>query len=616
VERLREANQSGNRGGGAASATGISSAPATRAIRVGAANTDFGLPSPTAEPLRTPVLPDAGTITTPKSRDGIRQVLGTFLLGVVLLVGGHLLHRVPETRADGWTEATQAVLTRHQDRGFRRQIRETPSPVARAQLAEVVELIKNNYYQPLDWRELTTRALMQMQAALYLPDLFPAAPTGRADPNGLRRIWARLEQDVRSAATWGAKDVLVLGEMLQTTATQAGRMRPWAILEFTYALADSLDEYSHLLSPEQYAALRDRLKGCYTGIGVDLLCEGTYPSIFDVIPDGPAARAGIRPGDLLLAVNGVTCRDRPGAFISSLLTGSPRDLLTLTIRRGAAERRVTLRREVLNSPSVRYVRLQPGPCPIGLLRIADFDYDTAMELRRQIDRLRREGARALVIDLRANGGGMFTAAVQAARLFLDKGTIVTVHTARRTTRYCAGGNGFESYRFPTVLLVDRYTASAAEIFAAALQDHGRAQLVGERTLGKALVQTVYGLQQGGMGLSLTTARYLPPSRRNFHKIGLVPDISAVRSSQAAPATGIRYDASETPPTPDVPLRISYTTPPTPSTVGSDPLINITSNPPVDAARLMDVEDPVVRRALHLLERKLSAEIMKHHASGA
>jgi len=132
-----------------------------------------------------------------------------------------------------------------------------------------------------------------------------------------------------------------------------------------------------------------------------------------------------------------------------------------------------------------------------------------MEIRRTIDRLKTRGIDALIIDLRSNGGGIMTSAIDAVRLFLDRGTIVRVKTAAETVRYEAETDGFIPYKMPLVILTDENTASAAEIFSAALKDHQRATIIGRKTRGKDLVQTVYQLQRSDAAICLTTASRYP-----------------------------------------------------------------------------------------------------------
>ena len=186
-----------------------------------------------------------------------------------------------------------------------------------------------------------------------------------------------------------------------------------------------------------------------------------------------------------------------------------------------------VKRKFVDAPSVRYVRLLENDKKTGYIRIASFDNDTALELRRAVDLLVKNGAKSLLIDLRANGGGIMRSAIDAVRLFVNQGTIVTVKTALEKTRYCASSeqSQIDCYKLPLAILVDQNTASAAEIFTAALKDHCRATIIGQQTLGKAVVQTVYQLSNNKSALCITTASFQSPSKKNFHKIGIDPDIN-------------------------------------------------------------------------------------------
>ena len=176
------------------------------------------------------------------------------------------------------------------------------------------------------------------------------------------------------------------------------------------------------------------------------------------------------------------------------------------------------------------MKILDRPNQIGYLRISAFDRDTALELQRAVNSLKRRGVKKLILDLRCNGGGIMASAIDAAGLFLHRGTIVTVQSAQQNRRYAVDKNKTAVFKLPLVLLVNDSTASAAEIFAAALHDHQRANLVGQNTLGKALVQTIYPLDKAPTALCITTASYLPPSRKSFQSNGITPDF-LIKNSQ-------------------------------------------------------------------------------------
>ena len=264
----------------------------------------------------------------------------------------------------------------------------------------------------------------------------------------------------------------------------------------------------------------DRLEG----IGVDVEPRRGRIEVIGVIDDSPADLAGIEPGDSIIAIDGESLEGRDlDDAIDSLLgeAGTTVDLVVVTPEE--EERRVTVPRAVLQIPTMTFRQLDGA---WGYSRINAFNKDSARDLKTKLDSVKADGIelRGLVIDLRNNPGGVLQGAVEMADGFLDAGVIVTTRG-----RNSAMQMEFEAHPgqwladVPLVLLVDRGTASASEVLAGALQDHGRAVLVGERTFGKGSVQSVLPLRNGA-GIKLTTARYYTPSGRSIQAQGIRPDV--------------------------------------------------------------------------------------------
>lgn len=290
-------------------------------------------------------------------------------------------------------------------------------------------------------------------------------------------------------------------------------------------MAAGLDRYSVYLDPMEYEQARIDALGRYEGIGVEVSRDpgGGYVIVapFD---GGPAARAGIRAGDRLLAANGVSLADVDSAELDRILHGDTGSAVTLTLQRGDAEPfTVSLVREIIRIPSVRGVVLPGGA---RYLRITLFSDRSAHDLAGLLEDLGTGDAPGLIIDLRNNAGGVVEGAVDIADLFLDEGVIVSTRgrAPGQTFDYKARSGGLAP-GLPIVLLVNGGTASAAEILAGALQDYGRATLLGTRTFGKGAVQTLIPLSGGG-ALKITTAYYRTPSGRRIDSEGIIPDIKA------------------------------------------------------------------------------------------
>jgi carboxyl-terminal processing protease len=282
------------------------------------------------------------------------------------------------------------------------------------------------------------------------------------------------------------------------------------------------DPYTEYLSPFAVAELSRRTRASYTGIGVNLLPREDALVVASTVP-GPGRRAGLRPGDRILAIDGTPTAGLAFEQAVGRILGHPETAVRLDVRRGGRVLRLTVRRERIVSHPVA-ARLLRGR--IGYVKVLEFDGGTTAELRREIVRLERSGAGGLVLDLRNNPGGLLDEAVGSASIFVGGRKLLTVEGEHEATHELRAPADVSVSNVRLALLVNRYTASAAEVVAAALHDNERAALVGERTFGKAVVQSIEPLPSGA-ALKLTTARYVTPSGTDLSRKGLLPDVEAV-----------------------------------------------------------------------------------------
>jgi len=298
-----------------------------------------------------------------------------------------------------------------------------------------------------------------------------------------------------------------------------------------------LDPHSSYLSGDDFRDIRDSSEGHYQGIGVDVEPRPGGIAVVAVINGSPADRAGINPGDIIVAIDGESVADRYVDDTIDLLLGEVGSTVELVVQTpGEEERHVSVRRETVHIPTMRFEMLDRS---WGYFHVAVFNKDSAVDLKAALDSIQADGTalRGLAIDLRNNPGGVMHGAVEMADGFLDDGLIVTTRGRNSTMQM-----EFEAHPgqwlpdIPLVILVDRGTASASEVFAGALQDHGRAVIVGERTFGKGSVQSVLPLRNGG-GIKLTTARYYTPSGRSIQAEGITPDVVYEAGGAARPEAG-------------------------------------------------------------------------------
>ena len=292
----------------------------------------------------------------------------------------------------------------------------------------------------------------------------------------------------------------------------------------------NLDRHSQYLNAEEYEEIRISTSGSYSGVGIEVSTDENSIIVIAPIDGTPAQRAGILSGDEIVAIDNVEVNSSNLHETIGRMRGRPGTHVILTVQRGSEEnaRVFNLRRETIQVASVHKEILAPG---LGYLRISQFTDETAREVSRVIDEMvdeieDRNGASlgGLVIDLRNNPGGILEAAVDVSDLFLESGVIVTADgrtPESRFTRDASGGDILDGASI--VVLVNRGSASASEIVAGALQDHGRATVLGTSTFGKGLVQTVMPLSKG-RAIKLTTSRYYTPSGDSIHETGIAPEI--------------------------------------------------------------------------------------------
>lgn len=285
-----------------------------------------------------------------------------------------------------------------------------------------------------------------------------------------------------------------------------------------------LDPHSVYFPKEALEIFEGDTRGEFGGIGVEVDFENGEVVIIAPVEGSPADRAGLIPGDVIVSLNGVPLVDQKADAIIQNMRGPLGSKVRLTIRSPNGETRdVTLVREAIRVTSVRSVALVSG---VHYLRIKSFQEGTASELQTALADYRREHGQenAILLDLRNNPGGLVREASAVADDFLEKGVIFeTRHRGVVQRRQTATRGGAATHR-PLIVLINEYSASAAELLAGALKDHGRAELFGARTFGKGSVQTLVYLSHGG-ALKLTTALYYTPNGRSLQARGVEPDVA-------------------------------------------------------------------------------------------
>jgi carboxyl-terminal processing protease len=278
------------------------------------------------------------------------------------------------------------------------------------------------------------------------------------------------------------------------------------------------DPYTNYLSPKEFDNLLTGLGGSFGGIGIYIEEVSGYITVVSPMKGTPAYQAGVKPQDRIVKVNGLDMVGAPVSQAVELIRGEPGTTVELTVLRGEAELVFKIVRELIKITTISGEMLDDK---IGYIRIISFGENTAAEMKKLMAELDKAGARGLIVDLRYNGGGYLDSALEIADLLVPKGHIThTVDRSGRTQTYSVTGKGSAK---PLVLLVNEGSASGSEILAAAVLENGAGVLVGTATFGKASVQALVPLNNGGY-LKLTTAYYLTPRGNNINGVGIRPTV--------------------------------------------------------------------------------------------
>jgi carboxyl-terminal processing protease len=285
-----------------------------------------------------------------------------------------------------------------------------------------------------------------------------------------------------------------------------------------------LDPHSSFLEPESYKEMQVETSGSFGGLGIEITLRDDVLTVVSPIDGTPAHKAGLQPGDRIVKIDGLSTKDMQLADAVKRMRGKPGSKVTISVaREGWSEPHdFSIVREQIRIQSVRTHDLEGG---ITYIKLRQFQEQTPNDLETALEKITKSGAKALILDMRNNPGGLLTAAVEVSEKFIDDGKLVVYTEGRirnQNMRFSAHSKNPYT-ELPMVILVNQGSASASEIVAGALQDWGRAVVVGTQTFGKGSVQTIIPLSDGS-GLRLTTAKYFTPKGRQIHGKGLAPDI--------------------------------------------------------------------------------------------
>ena len=294
------------------------------------------------------------------------------------------------------------------------------------------------------------------------------------------------------------------------------------------------DPYTRFLDPREFKEMQIDTSGELSGVGIQLSLDKDSKELVVISPieGSPASRAGVQPKDVIVSIDGKPTKGMSTEDAVKLIRGKAGTTVNLVLRRKGQSVNVALTRELIELHAVNHqVNTTADGVKVGYVRLKQFNANASKDMRAALKDLEEQGVQGYVLDLRSNPGGLLIASVDIARQWLNEGVIVSTKT-RDGIQDIKRANGRAITSKPLVVLVNEGSASASEILSGALQENNRAVLVGQKTFGKGLVQSVRGLSDGS-GMTVTIAKYLTPLNHDIHHRGIVPNVSVKMTDQEA-----------------------------------------------------------------------------------
>ncbi|MEO2022209.1 MAG: S41 family peptidase [Pirellulaceae bacterium] len=421
------------------------------------------------------------------------------------------------------------IARRYSDASFKNSFQRCDEQKAREIYAEVLSKIQTYYVASPNWRQLVKQGtegfLIALNEPAFVQSHLQKLPAGRR--LALRQQIRQRLADRQLNTRYQAQQFVL--EIARLAQREIG-LRPEAcILEYTCGALVDLDLYSSFLTASQLSDVLSQIEGNFVGLGIELKCQPNALQILKVIEGGPAALAGLTSGDRIVNVEGKAVLDLTPEVAADMLRGPEGSQVRVAVVRGDGKtNHFGLQRRRIDVPSVEGVKILVPEDGIAYLKITNFQKNTERSVDAALWQLHRSGMRGLILDLRGNPGGLLNASIDLADKFLSQGLIVSTRgrSAQEDVDYQAHDLG--TWKTPLIVLIDRDSASASEIFAGAIHDHRRALVVGERSYGKGSVQGIFPLTASSLGVRLTTAKFFSPSGQPISNRGVTPDVLVQR----------------------------------------------------------------------------------------
>ncbi|EMI57316.1 S41 family peptidase [Rhodopirellula sallentina] len=417
------------------------------------------------------------------------------------------------------------VRRRYEDKTYLASVRDMSTSQTLDLYSEILANLQTHYVETIEWSRVLLHGTAALEVALTEP-AFVDRVVGADKHERIEAFRQAIHHRIAERSTQSRFDLRsTVGLVASMAHEELGISGTATVLEYVSGAVSTLDTYTRLLSPGQLDEMFSTIEGNFVGLGVELKSADNSLLILSVIPGGPAAEAGIVAGDRILAVGSNRADEKDPDYIADLLRGPEGTAARLTILRAdQTQREVSVTRRRVDVPCVENVHIVDRANGIGYFRLTNFQKTTPREVEQALWALHRDGMRSLIMDLRDNPGGLLSAAVEVADRFMSNGRIVTTRGRNARENFDYAAHRPNTWDVPMVVLIDRNSASASEIFSGAIHDSERGAVIGETSYGKGSVQGIFRMQSARFGLCLTTAKFYSPSGKAISRNGVEPNI--------------------------------------------------------------------------------------------
>lgn len=391
---------------------------------------------------------------------------------------------------------------------------------------EILSYVHNSYIDKVN----TTYFVAHGTESLYLAlnnEKFLAYNLPKANPNDVRQFRNVLKTRYwnHPIETSGSERNLIV-EVAKLAKQYTGLPAQIVIMEYVFGGFNSLDDYSSCMTPSKQQDMQNSIKGEFVGLGIEMKSEeGKGLLLANVLSDSPAEEGGLKPGDYVVGIGNVDCRNMTTEEAAGLLTGKSGSRVKLSWNRPKVSKTMSgeFARRQVNVKSIPLAYIIDDTNHVGYIRLQGFQQTTSTELDRALYQLQQEGMKSVILDLRGNPGGLLTAGVEVLDKFIDEGVLVSTRGREQQDNWQYSAHRLGTFKGDMVVLIDENSASASEMVAGGIRDHQRGQLIGRNSYGKWSVQSIFTISHS-VGLRLSTAKFYAPKGGWYGKVGLAPDV--------------------------------------------------------------------------------------------